>query len=652
MKTIVSPRTTTTLADREALVAKQIEQIGTLYASRRERILEILTKERNISFASEIRMKALLQQINREISFLDERARDLSKPTILSAYERGMQIAAEPIIEAGLTDSVAYGAQIHTRAVNVVAAQLAEDLLAANNGIKRNSYRYLRGTQQQLIREETISRIIGEGLVEGQARRTVSTALEQKFREKMEDGKLLTINGRNYDPAAYSRMVARTRTREATSQGTINMAIEFEIDLMKVSSHSHASDSCDEFEGKIYSISGKSSKYPRLDNAPPFHPNCKHVLLPQPRLEDEEEEGPDKLPPVAPTPPKNPAKKSAAQLPSDQADRMADGKIPGAVYLPKKEVKMGTKVRPSSGIDWDEVKTISEVERIAETQWPETIFDFHGAKLDAIKPAMKSWDVHAIEKKDIAGRIKYIGTARKTAKFEKFQRDSESTAAKRWRQQTQTPMKFRSFRFNDAFAVAMKPTTVAKRNGAIGLNPKWFGNKSSFEKTLQDSVETGFHPKGCDAIESVFSHEFGHHVDFGFSANTNYFGPRALGSKVYSESGTGQIAQTISLFQSESSNVPKTADDLSKWSTKNKMEAWSEAFASIYHTPKKSQSLRTKRQAFLLDKIGDSNDWSSSGIGWSHLSKEEQSISEVKEWRMWANNFENKTLGFVQKVGF
>jgi hypothetical protein len=86
--------------------------------------------------------------------------------------------------------------------------------------------------------------------------------------------------GKRWDLAVYARMCARTVAAQAMSEATINRLLDEGEDLVQVSSHPHPEDSCSPYEGRVYSISGKSRRYPKLREMPPFHPNCRHRLRP------------------------------------------------------------------------------------------------------------------------------------------------------------------------------------------------------------------------------------------------------------------------------------------------------------------------------------------------------------------------------------
>ena len=97
--------------------------------------------------------------------------------------------------------------------------------------------------------------------------------------EEIEEVKGFTDKGgKRWDLSTYARMCARTIAAEAMSEATINRALDLGLDLVKVSKHVHPEDICSPYEGRIYSISGESNRYPKLTVRPPFHPNCRHTI--------------------------------------------------------------------------------------------------------------------------------------------------------------------------------------------------------------------------------------------------------------------------------------------------------------------------------------------------------------------------------------
>ncbi len=219
------------------------------------------------------RNRVLLHQINAEILRLDKVVGTVADIVIPEAY------SASVVRTSGVAGKPAQiGAVIHRNAVNTLVAEFAGDLTTANAEVAKFFTRTVRATQQKALADEQLSKAVARGLIEGETRKGVSNNMYDMLKSRLGKDQVLTINGRNYDPRKYADLVARTRTREAASHGTINTALEFGMDLVRVSTHAGACEICVPFEGNIYSISGSSEEYPKLEEYPPYHPNCRHVL--------------------------------------------------------------------------------------------------------------------------------------------------------------------------------------------------------------------------------------------------------------------------------------------------------------------------------------------------------------------------------------
>ena len=157
--------------------------------------------------------------------------------------------------------------------------------LGIDSGIKKMTGT-LRKTQQKLITDKQINQAIEEGF------QTTNTWAGAKNRlllaelQKIQSGNIITItnkNGkqRNYNAKKYAELVTRTRMRESETNATIQTAATLGSDLVQVSSHNTVCDICAQYEGKIYSINGVSKDFPRLEESPPYHPHCRHLLIVQ-----------------------------------------------------------------------------------------------------------------------------------------------------------------------------------------------------------------------------------------------------------------------------------------------------------------------------------------------------------------------------------
>jgi len=89
--------------------------------------------------------------------------------------------------------------------------------------------------------------------------------------------------GREWSISRYAEMVARTTAREALLQGSINRMIEYNYDLVRISTvgGDRVCEKCRRWEGSVLSLTGKTKGYPTLADARAsglLHPNCRHNI--------------------------------------------------------------------------------------------------------------------------------------------------------------------------------------------------------------------------------------------------------------------------------------------------------------------------------------------------------------------------------------
>lgn len=84
-----------------------------------------------------------------------------------------------------------------------------------------------------------------------------------------------------HDIASYNSMVYNTNLTSGAWNETINYCYENNTDIVYVEPHPFSCPLCQEWQGKFYSLTGKSSKYENIENAYKGglkHPNCKHNI--------------------------------------------------------------------------------------------------------------------------------------------------------------------------------------------------------------------------------------------------------------------------------------------------------------------------------------------------------------------------------------
>jgi len=101
-------------------------------------------------------------------------------------------------------------------------------------------------------------------------------------------GDTVTITDKNGNPITYktgyyAQVVATTKVREATVKARHARLAGDGIDLVFVTGRI-SKNFCTAYLDKVFSISGRSKKYPPLsslpNNGPPFHPNCSKSTQP------------------------------------------------------------------------------------------------------------------------------------------------------------------------------------------------------------------------------------------------------------------------------------------------------------------------------------------------------------------------------------
>jgi len=81
----------------------------------------------------------------------------------------------------------------------------------------------------------------------------------------------------------YSEMVARTNINNAGREAAMDTQRRMGNDLVRMTVHYPTCQYCAAYQGRVLSVTGRSSKYPSVDEARGYgalHPNCSHGLNP------------------------------------------------------------------------------------------------------------------------------------------------------------------------------------------------------------------------------------------------------------------------------------------------------------------------------------------------------------------------------------
>ena len=280
------------VADERGFVGRamldEVEELAARWAET-ERRLVTLAQDPQLRFlvgmgdagAIGIRGRELLRGTQAELDLLVARTRAWADDAVVSRVVAGNDAAIASAVQQGASVSVA-GALgvVNTQSINALIDDLMIDADFSASSSLQTMRRYIRRTQQGALDEAAINQsiIASEARLENVNQR--AKRLEREFSEAVGGGNFIDIRGRRYRIEAYARLIARTRLAEAATQGAFNAITAMGIGLVRVSDHGKTDPVCDAHAGKVYSISGGDSRFPPLRERPPYHPNCRHALLP------------------------------------------------------------------------------------------------------------------------------------------------------------------------------------------------------------------------------------------------------------------------------------------------------------------------------------------------------------------------------------
>ncbi len=227
------------------------------------------------------RIQSLNREVDTVLSGLEASSIRWASGTVPTYVDIGTGAAIESAVTQGL-EAAALGAFgiVNTQSMEIIVQNIIDDVDYSTNSIRRNMRRHFRATQQALVQEAAINLSIleSEALLEAAPAR--AARLEALFAKHAGTGALINVNGRFFQLSTYSDIIARTRLTEATVEAALRATMSMGLDLVKVTDHGKTDKFCDPFAGKVFSISGTHTKFPRLTKRPPFHPRCRHGLLP------------------------------------------------------------------------------------------------------------------------------------------------------------------------------------------------------------------------------------------------------------------------------------------------------------------------------------------------------------------------------------
>lgn len=279
-------------------------------------------------------------------------------------------------------------------------------------------------------------------------------------------------------------------------------------------------DKCAKHDKKHYPMSDYSIGI----TAPPFHPFCRCVTAPY--FDDEFTQDAKRL--------VRDVDGEVHQIPQNMSykewkDSFVDG---GNKDKLTKTANDGIKKAKKEFIP---ATTIKEAEEYARSLGVQTV-SFKGADIEVANAMNKSLTNALDYAPEIKDNMNFYGITQERNKLLKADLESYYNKWYRTRYPNQTDEWYATYAKKSASLSVGKVGTnnwatafsgnvnstdqeiidIVKKYSGIGVNNKVAKDSKAFLASLKRNVDTKFHPIGCDTIESVFDHEFGHQLDYAF----------------------------------------------------------------------------------------------------------------------------------------
>lgn len=180
-------------------------------------------------------------------------------------------IVAPALTEAGKI-SKPFQKVIHLKAVEKLINDTMGDLRAAIEGARQSSASNITQALEEVNADLT------KGLITGDPRKAIQKRVMETFARNGVTA-FVTSDGKNLPLDFYSMTVTRTKSRNATVQGSANRYKDAGQDLVKITGNGDGCKECSRFRDLVVSLTGATPGYPVIGQngirLAPYHPNCR-----------------------------------------------------------------------------------------------------------------------------------------------------------------------------------------------------------------------------------------------------------------------------------------------------------------------------------------------------------------------------------------
>lgn len=163
--------------------------------------------------------------------------------------------------------------QIHKEAVEALIEDAYLDFAGGIEGVKRAGREFISDLVKLKINERiVVGAIKGEGVYK----------IKREVKKLVEDRgftALIDRGSKRWKIDTYAEMLVRTHIIKSNNEGFSNRLLENGLDLVEISSHASACPICQDYEGRVFSLTGNDKRYGQAPDLP-IHPNCRHSYMP------------------------------------------------------------------------------------------------------------------------------------------------------------------------------------------------------------------------------------------------------------------------------------------------------------------------------------------------------------------------------------
>jgi Phage minor capsid protein 2. len=249
---------------------EDIDQLIALYVNTDERLRDLVQSLEDGNLSTR-RKDQLLQQIDAIISELTGQAGEQMAGIVGDSYRAGTSAAVEQMVAAGFArESINQTIKtvVHQGAAQAIMDEAFYSILEASDNMSADAKKRI---------EDAARAANAKSLIEGMSRREATRQAVADLNSRGING-IIAKNGAQIPADKYMAGVVHYHQRKAHVTGAENMIVQNGIDLVYVNFVGITCELCAKYQGRVYSISGSDSRFPKLEQRPPYHSHCVHSL--------------------------------------------------------------------------------------------------------------------------------------------------------------------------------------------------------------------------------------------------------------------------------------------------------------------------------------------------------------------------------------